>query len=362
MILYETNTALCTDGPSKPVSIFSDQLEDQRPAEKLLVNDRRAVGKISKEHPFRTSSGTVPMASDNYLVNDPNILLLKENRRKNISNIYHYTSIDGLEGIISEKKIRATHISYLNDAREYVEIFLKSAHTFYNRQDRVEKEYKDIFSPLFDLTKNWIDNDPLTTQHNDVYVCSLSEKKDDLNQWRGYAITGGYQIGFCFNYLQEAAKKSDNYFWLFPCIYEDSDKTQIIERLFKEAVTKFDEKGSDAKKIQSWFISTLRYIAPIFKDANFKDEKEWRLFAEKSWNDPNRRFRKRNGIFVPYIDIDLSLDGKISLSEIVIGPGINNHHAMYSLSSFIRKKKEEGILEIEDDRIELSNVPYRPML
>jgi hypothetical protein len=33
--------------------------------------------------------------------------------------LYHYTSLEGLKGIINEKAIRPTHIRYLNDETEF---------------------------------------------------------------------------------------------------------------------------------------------------------------------------------------------------------------------------------------------------
>ena len=116
-------------------------------------------------------------------------ILSKEPTRE----IFHYTSQRGLIGIAQSKSIWATNIHYLSDSAEFIH-----AIDLVNHLMRVEGEscsevrVKHLFYRLA-MTKENIEN-------ISIYVCSFSEKKDLLSQWRGYCPNGnGFSIGFDYN-------------------------------------------------------------------------------------------------------------------------------------------------------------------
>ncbi len=111
------------------------------------------------------------------------------NKSENI--LYHYTSLDGLLGIIKDKAIWATNILYLNDASEinYSKRLLIDQIYAYKNDILMDKEsiYKLKFiDKLIDNINEYITD----KEHSGFFVCSFSEKKDLLSQWRGYCPEG----------------------------------------------------------------------------------------------------------------------------------------------------------------------------
>ena len=95
--------------------------------------------------------------------------------------LYHYTTQQGLLGIISDKEIWASHTQYLNDVRE-----------FRHALDLVKEEISAMKS---EAATNELSRKCLTAMEESVLsglesinvcVCSFSERGDVLSQWRAY--------------------------------------------------------------------------------------------------------------------------------------------------------------------------------
>lgn len=99
---------------------------------------------------------------------------------------YHYTTVEGLRGIIENKCLWATEIGFLNDPSEthYIEDIIrqickkspdcKKIYDYFNSES-----YKSLF---FDNTSK--------------YIISMSEARDSLSMWNYYAKGNGYCIKF----------------------------------------------------------------------------------------------------------------------------------------------------------------------
>lgn len=108
--------------------------------------------------------------------------------------LYHYTSIEGLLGIIEKKEIWATHIMYMNDAQEF-KLFIDLV-----KRD-LEPLLKTDISTLKDL-ENQLDLVSIIGTQFNICVASFSEVPDALDQYRGYGGHGpSFCIGFSFNDL-----------------------------------------------------------------------------------------------------------------------------------------------------------------
>ena len=104
---------------------------------------------------------------------------------------YHYCSIDSFFKIIESKSIWLSNSSVMNDFEE---------------NTRIEKHFSMIDS-LFENEnhielKNWIKPFYELFKPDYSLIFCLSEEKDQLSQWRGYANDGtGVSIGFNVNKL-----------------------------------------------------------------------------------------------------------------------------------------------------------------
>jgi hypothetical protein len=138
--------------------------------------------------------------------------------------LFHYTSQVGLEGILRAKSIWATNIRYLNDAAEFRHTAgLLKTHTDRATIDEhcnllLDTLYHDVFGVW------WTEFTPLS-----IYVASFSTHADRLSQWRAYAPSGGYCIGFRASVLTRLALSQG--YELVECIYGAAQKAQKIEVL-----------------------------------------------------------------------------------------------------------------------------------
>jgi len=129
--------------------------------------------------------------------------------------LYHYTSIEGLLGIIESKSVWATNVLYLNDASELnyaVGLFKRQILEFKKKSSNARSVENIFFETLIENIVNLIPSDNFG-----FYVSSFSEEKDLLSQWRGYCPKGiGFSLGFKFNNLIECSHQQG--FSITPCI------------------------------------------------------------------------------------------------------------------------------------------------
>ncbi len=109
--------------------------------------------------------------------------------KKHPDILYHYCPLDTFVKIIKSKTLRFGDITKSNDSEELFYIY-KLYHMYRNDGKT------DGFNPNLFFAKQ--DN-----ENNKTYCFCLSELKDDLSQWRGYAPNGGVAIGFDYKKLKE---------------------------------------------------------------------------------------------------------------------------------------------------------------
>jgi len=191
------------------------------------------------------------------------------------------------------------------------------------------------------------------------YVACFSEVEDSLSQWRGYCPSGfGYSIGFDGDKLREIATPQG--FSLQQCIYSRRDQDQAATQWVDKTLASLtnscpstEEPRLFCEKAVGVFLDDLIKFAPYMKDNAFLDEREWRLVALISDNDPRVQLRPGKSMLVPYapIDLKLSLDSAL-LWNILIGPTPHIELAMSSAAHLFQKIRPVN-------GIGRSMVPYR---
>ena len=140
------------------------------------------------------------------------------------SPVYHYCSVQALQGIITSQRFRLTNVYFMNDSME-VEWFKGVCRNVLDeRKDEITQHSVVTQSPPNmtaggDGTSS--SSSSISIAHSDyhahlhrwlsertfdhVYVGSFSQVQDDLSQWRGYADNGaGVSIGFDLNAILAA--------------------------------------------------------------------------------------------------------------------------------------------------------------
>ena len=124
--------------------------------------------------------------------------------------LYHYCSMQTFYNIIKNKSVWLSDLSKTNDSKEL--IWLKGI-VEKNLIPRVDEEIKKKSNPTdewneWTVTKQLLENAYFGTL---CWGFCLSEKEDDLGQWRGYGDDGaGIAIGFEYDRLKKIIQTTAN--------------------------------------------------------------------------------------------------------------------------------------------------------
>ena len=240
---------------------------------------------------------------------------------------FHYTNIDGVEGIIKSNSIWATHYSFLNDIEEMLRLrkFLtkycnEEIASLIKRLNIDEKKLAERFpseNHIVGMTRISVENLHgafLNKQSAEPYVASFcSVAKEDeyvrnnglLSQWRGYA-EGGYALVFDTKKIEELVESeryaipgalalpSQPILKIGEVVYNEVDFVKKFTdeiKILKERVCwmaessfvspdKIDKRlfneGTINKMSSSWMPAYMRCVT-LYKDEGFKEEKEIRI-------------------------------------------------------------------------------------
>lgn len=102
--------------------------------------------------------------------------------------LWHYTDSAGLEGIVKTSRLRLGDARFLNDRTERRYGFDLAIKICEERAADVDP------SSLIAAARSSLVGLPSISN---LYICSLSQRRDSVSQWQRYAAAGfGYCIGF----------------------------------------------------------------------------------------------------------------------------------------------------------------------
>lgn len=247
------------------------------------------------------------------------------------SNLYHYTSGQGLDGILSSRSIWATDAAFLNDWREItyaaeplidrLESYvagLPSPDPPEGRPDSVEENRSIIANSALGAIKRFIRVPPSEHRFHYIdgatYVACLTEDYDQLGQWRGYGKSG-YAIGFDRESLGAAA----------PILGPVRYGRDAVETLCAEIIAYFENRRPTGHPGTGGFFDAVNFCMPrlaFVKHAAFAQEREWRLVHSR-YNQPLEDVQVRTSpTLIPYVQCPFD---DLAVREIVIGPGGDLH-------------------------------------
>lgn len=245
--------------------------------------------------------------------------------------IFHYTTIAGLIGIITNRELWASDCQFLSDGTELS----------YARDIFFAEVAKLKLSPL-DEGGGYRVAGPSLDEFR-VFIACFCEDGDLLSQWRGYGADQGYAIGF-----DTARLQSLNLGELINVQYGIEDPSGYFAEELEAAVQPTAHPG-----VEEWHSSeSLLPRLVRVKNPGFAEEREWRLI-KKVWNydeTPEIRFRPSPVGPVPYNVHSIPAE---CVNEVILGPG------SYTLA---RKAAVEGMLRycgfIGVDVL-VSKIPFR---
>lgn len=274
------------------------------------------------------------------------------------TTLYHYTNQAGLLGIIKNKEIWATHTQYLNDAREF-------RHAVEVVKDVIRTRLTDAVGK----SRHVLQDMALGVQGIEainVCVCSFSEERDSLSQWRAYGgPTSGYAIGINPSHLAEMVRLEE--FYLTRCLYKPTEQTSLIGTLVAKILVENMDRLTGENQ-EEWIAASklllprggslaayLNSIAPVLKHESFAEEREWRIISQPLPCGLERfGFRPGVSMLIPYYRVPIAYkDQSLKLDEVIIGPTPNVEQSRSSVRSFL---VSQGLEKVP---VEVSAVPYR---
>lgn len=218
--------------------------------------------------------------------------------------IYHYCSLEAFKSIIENDCLWLCDVGKSNDSKE-CSVLPETFRTLVENSDELNAMTEQ--RPLLDRMLHMACNAARQT-----FVTCFSRKRDDLNQWRGYAADGtGLCIGFRkqyfnalnlpewnvltyapINYSPQGAKRSAHSFLL--------EFTEMMNAFHQNHLTLHD---ISALQDENEFLHRLWSCAPIFKKYSFHEEEEERLVLSA------------NNSFVDYREIPIQKCVDVHLDE-----------------------------------------------
>jgi hypothetical protein len=268
--------------------------------------------------------------------------------------LYHYTTQDGILGIVQKREIWATHHQCLNDQREYL-------HAKELVRDEISKRLKAATGRKRLVLDSMIAAlEPPGHEDVNLYVASFSEQPDSLSQWRAYgASTSGVALGFrCDHFLLPDG------FRVVQCIYTKTAQLKIVRAIVSEVEKRSTSTAALLNVAPAHLRFTLHALALVLKHEAFKEEREWRIISPVLMDkapafpiieETKLAFRSGKSVLTPYRRIPLKDDkGNFPLNEVVVGPNPNPKQACRSVQSLLNSEKG-----LDSVKVRNSDIPYR---
>jgi hypothetical protein len=265
--------------------------------------------------------------------------------------LYHYTSAEGLLGMLEGRQLWATNVRFMNDTtelgygigqvREVLQEPVTRRGRRHPRSERASRQNReDILAMLADTEAN--------TKHFAVCFC---ENGDLLSQWRGYGALGsGFAVGlhgkklcdFTAPFLPGAPPNLGVI--LRRVIYDMRIQKSLVRRWIK-----YIDAGADAQA--AFPILRMLYECLVcFKDPGFKEEREWRLIQQGRVGGDDickESFRAREGRIVTYLPLSFPsraearsarkpAGSNFPVAAITYGPTVDDVAAGHALRALVK--------------------------
>ena len=280
--------------------------------------------------------------------------------KRNPKILYHYCSLSTFLSIINNRSIWLSDIGKSNDSLELK--WIKDRCRYYTLKawvDYVKSVDKNgnlekVDFKEFDHLQDQLDN--LYNYESDkCWVFCLSEKQDDLGQWRGYADDGfGISIGFNSSFFKAIMKQgsvefTDKRSVVFDSVCYNEKETEKL--FYKTCGLSLITPQMSSKEV----LDKLRYavaasllVAPFFKNEKFAEEKEWRLVLGTSTSELMAGKTPKTGFAQLFpkneIQYDFSVRNNNLVSHIAF---VDNNIKNYITEIWIGPKCKSSVVDVK---------------
>ena len=301
-----------------------------------------------------------------------------DNQKLIFSPLWHYTSGNGLLGIIrcnssdcGKLHFWFTRSDCLNDTSEgnhILDLYKTVCETLY-KEHIINDEFYELIKDL-EISAHQFINYPVPSDDGvthvsmldcapcHAFICCFSLKEDSLDMWRYYSKgDGGYGLK-CAPFLFDAYKEFEysdydekavfSMIRAYKVIYEYSEKVSILRKIIQDTYSAYqkstDSKERNVENAKGFIRHALKVLQFQFKHECYASEQEYRFVFYRPYNKPNNlqnelppvKFRSQNGVIVPYIDLEIE-NGADYLEEVLISPHINSDFAIATTHEYLEE-------------------------
>ncbi len=302
--------------------------------------------------------------------------------------LYHYTTAEGLKGIIENEELWATSAYYLNDSAEILYGYRLLDLALQSWLKQANPQASSVSRGWAESGRRYFGHDALERNViTPIYLTCFCEDGNLLSQWRAYGSSGAYSIG-----LKVPAEgivyglTPEPRVYTGRCIKVEYDRDKQIQRIIEildSILPILDEQDvTDAarsidpasplgfSKISSIIHEMLVEESIGFKDAAFAVEKEWRFVVrsrkllKQGMDDGDHvnlpiHFRAARGQLIPFVKLKPSKapmplvgDGqKLPIASVCCGPAGDRISALMAVRYLLDGK---GYRTARVDRSEIS--------
>lgn len=287
--------------------------------------------------------------------------------------LYHYTTADGLKGIIENSELWASSAYFLNDPNEitYGCDLLKTVLDNWFTKAQAHGERNSFRSALVTELCTVFGEDLLEKKIiGPIYLGCFCEDDNLLSQWRAYGPCGGYSIGFRVPTVETVSlgpgfrPEPNTYTAKWARVeYEKSEQVKNCTAILDQMLAVLDSETANA--IQTiddhpfcGYAAFAKAIKEIlleeilrFKNEAFRVEKEWRIivrrreFHKQSVDDGGKTpipvyFRSSRGMLAPYVKLIPTNPpyNTLPIQSIRTGPTLSKETASIAISLMLDKK------------------------
>jgi len=181
--------------------------------------------------------------------------------------LYHYTSLPGLMGIIENGDLWLTHTLYLNDEEEmahgdHVAAEAIAAALANSAADPKKSAYLNQLNALLGRPSN-----------EGVYICCFCQRDNLLSQWRGYGANGaGVSLQFdSAGFAQWTGADCPHGLMRFWKVFY---KTETQRRIVDAAINYSWSPYVDSLLCAQRAADAIQFFVPTFKNPDFEEEAE----------------------------------------------------------------------------------------
>ena len=290
--------------------------------------------------------------------------------------LYHYTTAEGVRGIVENREFMATKSDFLNDKLEFqyaVEVMERLTEKyivhaslrerFFSRLKQ-EIERMGIITPVCDVEGD------CHMEGLSFYVVAFSKLQNNALLWAEFTDFKGYCLEFDYTKLVEGFQH--RVFLHGTVIYDEEEQMNgLLESLLScirnlqdggmtdlEGFFEEDAVVSDAslQKLAEEMAVVVSVYAMFFKKGFFEGEEEYRFVFPPLINElgmAKPKFRLLDQLFLPYIMVEFDRKQEsIPMESVMVGAKNNSDIAVRGMKYFLRS---QGL----DIPVLLSDIPLR---